>query len=81
MSEWNVEAFAMLLHEAGASAVLNGSSVNPYGDGFADWNDISEAARDGRRKQARWLMDNGVGRTGRAAPKPVPPKVDVSSKK
>lgn len=78
---WNMEVFAKLLHDAGAAAVLNGSSVNPYGDGYEGWEDISEDKREGRRLMARWLMDNGIGLTGRASPKTVPPRVDVSTRK
>ena len=80
MSDFNVEVFAKMLHEAGASAVKNGSSVNPYGDCYDGWDDISEAKREGRRIQARWLMDNGIGLVGKANPKAVPPRTDVSKK-
>lgn len=81
MSDFNVEVFAKMLHEAGASAVKNGSSVNPYGDCYDGWDDISEAKREGRRLQARALMDAGIGLVGRASPKAVPSHTDVSSKK
>jgi hypothetical protein len=74
-------ALAKLLHEAGASAVKNGASVNPYGDCYDGWEDITEAAREGRRMQARWLMERGIGLVGRASPKAVPPRIDVSEKK
>ena len=52
-----------------------------YGDGYEGWEDISEDKREGRRLMARWLMDNGIGLTGRASPKTVPPRVDVSTRK
>ena len=81
MSEWNVETFAKLLHEAGAAAVKNGASVNPYGDCYEGWEDVSEAKRERRRLQARWLMDNGIGPVGRPSPKTVPPRIDVSTRK
>ncbi len=81
MSDFNVETFAKLLHEAGAAAVKNGASVNPYGDCYDGWEDISEDKREGRRLQARALMDAGVGLVGRPAPKTVPPRIDVSGKK
>lgn len=81
MSDFNVEALAAMLHSAGAAAVKNGASVNPYGDGYAGWEDVSEAKREGRRLQARWLIDKGVGLVGRPAPKTIPPRVDVSNMK
>ena len=58
----NVEDFAKELHEAGRQAVEAGATVaaDKFGEKtrtFLEWNDISEQAREGRRIQARYLLN------------------------
>jgi hypothetical protein len=56
-----IEALAKVLHLAGKEAVLRGATVipNPM-QGFLEWNEISEGAKEGRRIQARYLLDRGL---------------------
>ena len=51
-----VEELAQELHAAGREAVERGLLVNNAGKPFLPWNEISEAAREGRRVQARYLL-------------------------
>lgn len=57
-NELDVNVFARELHEAGREAVKAGATVNPTGGGFLEWDEISEAAREGRRIQARYILSN-----------------------
>ena len=57
LKELSVEALAIELHEAGRKAVEEGLTVNPTGK-FLEWNEITEQAREGRRVQARYLLEN-----------------------
>lgn len=52
----DVETLARELHEAGRAAVEAGATVNPTGGRFLEWDEITEAAREGRRIQARHLL-------------------------
>lgn len=52
----DVETFAKELHAAGKEAVERGLVVNNLGKPFTTWDEISEAAREGRRVQARYLL-------------------------
>lgn len=51
------ETLAKELHEAGRAAVEAGATVNPTGGKFLEWDEISEQAREGRRIQARYLLE------------------------
>lgn len=58
----DVETIARDLHEAGREAVLKGATVghSVLGEparGFREWDEITEEAREGRRIQARWLLE------------------------
>ena len=53
----DVESLAKELHEAGRKAVESGATVNPTGGRFLEWDEISEHAREGRRIQARHLLE------------------------
>ncbi|MDR3166022.1 MAG: hypothetical protein LBU13_10645 [Synergistaceae bacterium] len=53
----NVETLAEELHEAGRAAVEAGATVNPTGSKFLEWDEITEQAREGRRIQARYLLE------------------------
>lgn len=53
----DAERLARELHEAGREAVERGAVVNRVpGQPFLGWDEISEAAREGRRIQARYLL-------------------------
>jgi sugar phosphate isomerase/epimerase len=59
----DVETLARDLHEAGREAVEKGATVAAAHHGektrtFLGWDEITEEARDGRRIQARWLLDH-----------------------
>lgn len=54
----DVELFAIALHEAGREAVNAGATVNPTGERFLEWDEVSEQAREGRRIQARQILKN-----------------------
>ena len=59
---WGTEDLAKILHEAGRKAVEQGNTVaaDKFGDPsrkFLEWDEISESAREGRRIQARYLLD------------------------
>ncbi|WP_281679801.1 hypothetical protein [Synergistes jonesii] len=61
-SENDVETLARELHEARRAAVEAGATVaaEKFGDRarkFLEWNEITEAAREGRRIQARCLLN------------------------
>jgi hypothetical protein len=56
------EMLAKALHEAGRAAVEAGNTVaaEKFGEQtrkFLAWDEITEPAREGRRIQARWLLD------------------------
>lgn len=58
-----VEDMARVLHESGREAVKRGQTVafDKLGDSatrFVEWDEISENAREGRRCQARFLIDH-----------------------
>lgn len=53
----DVEMLAKELHEAGREAVKAGTTVNPTGGHFLEWDEITEQAREGRRIQARHLLE------------------------
>ena len=54
----SVDDLAMALHEAGRAAVAAGAMVNPNTHArFLEWDEIEEKAREGRRIQARYLLD------------------------
>lgn len=60
-----IENLAKILHEAGRKAVEQGNTVaaNKFGDPsrkFLEWDEISESAREGRRIQARYLLERFV---------------------
>lgn len=57
-----VESLARDLHEAGREAVEKGATVAAAHHGektrtFLGWDEITEEAREGRRIQARWLLE------------------------
>ena len=59
----NIEDLAKDLHEAGRAAVEAGNTVaaTKFGEQtrkFLEWDEISEEAREGRRIQAVWFMNN-----------------------
>lgn len=58
----DVESLALSLHEACRAAVEAGATVaaEKFGEQtrkFLEWNEITEPAREGRRIQARWLLE------------------------
>lgn len=58
-----IEDFAKAIHESGMEAVSKGQTVafENLGDtatAFLEWHEITEAAREGRRSQARWLLEH-----------------------
>jgi len=61
MKEKKVEMLAMLLHEGGRKAVETGKVLvkpkDPGGRPFMEWFDLPEHAKEGRRIQARFLLD------------------------
>mgnify|MGYP006905632481 CR=1 FL=1 len=54
-----VERLAQALHDAGRAAVEGGLTVGRGPQVFVGWSDIPEAAREGRRVQARVLLGAG----------------------
>lgn len=52
----DVNRMARALHEAGREAVEKGATVNPTGGHFIEWDELSDAAREVRRIQARNLL-------------------------
>ena len=57
------ESLARMLHEAGRKAVEAGNTVaaEQFGEQtrtFIEWDDLSEPAREGRRIQADYLLEN-----------------------
>jgi hypothetical protein len=53
-----IEELARALHEAGREAVQGGYVVNVVkGQPFFEWDELPEPAKEGRRIQARWLME------------------------
>ena len=58
----SIEEFAIMLHEAGREAVLQKKTVTNVDlkiktpNKFIEWKDLSEAAKGGRRIQARFLL-------------------------
>jgi hypothetical protein len=70
MFDFAVEKLAQLLHEAGREAVARGLVVRtdvPVRP-FVEWPDLAEFAREGRRVQARYLIDHGNINGGGEAP-------------
>jgi hypothetical protein len=58
----DIETLARELHEAGRAAVEQGATVAAakFGDPsrkFLEWDEITEEAREGRRIQARYLLN------------------------
>ena len=58
----DIEYLAKQLHEAGREAVLNGNTVaaDKFGEKtrkFLEWEEITENAREGRRVQARHVLN------------------------
>lgn len=58
----NEETLARELHEAGRAAVEAGQTVaaEKFGEmtcKFLEWDEITEPAREGRRIQARYLLE------------------------
>lgn len=58
----DTETLAKELHEAGRAAVEAGATVaaDKFGEKtrkFLEWDEISESAREGRRIQARYLLE------------------------
>jgi len=58
----NVETLAKILHEAGREAVLKNKVVKkdgaPLGQiKFLEWNELTVDAQEGRRIQARYILD------------------------
>jgi hypothetical protein len=58
----DVESLALSLHKAGRAAVEAGATVaaEKFGEQtrkFLEWAEITEPAREGRRIQARWLLE------------------------
>lgn len=57
-----VEELSRALHEAGREAVIAGATVAAERHGektrtFIEWDDLTEKAREGRRIQARYLIE------------------------
>jgi hypothetical protein len=57
----NAEELACVLHEAGREAVLNNKVLKKDGAPagkikFVEWEDLPEDAKEGRRIQARYLL-------------------------
>ena len=60
--EVDIDVLAHELHEAGRAAVEAGNTVaaEKFGEQtrkFMEWDEITEPAREGRRIQARYLLD------------------------
>jgi len=60
-----IEDLAKELHEAGREAVEKGATVaaDKFGEKtrtFMGWNDITENSREGRRIQARYLLERYI---------------------
>ena len=53
----DAEKLAKEIHEAGRRPVEVVTVLNPIGCRFIEWNDLSDAARDGYRIQARHLIN------------------------
>ena len=58
----DIERLAQELHEAGRAAYEAGATVAQSmraekSFSFIEWDDLTEAAREGRRIQARYLLD------------------------
>lgn len=61
----DVEHLAHLLHEAGRAAVMAGATVaqehhKDKSFPFIEWEDLTEHAKEGRRIQARFLLDRFI---------------------
>jgi hypothetical protein len=52
-----IEELAKILHEAGREAVQKNCLVNPSSKGFIEWGDLNDQAKEGRRIQARYLLE------------------------
>lgn len=53
----DIEKLAKEIHEAGRRAMDVGAALNPTGCRFIEWYDLNDAIRDGRRIQARHLIN------------------------
>ncbi len=61
----NIEDLAKELHEAGREAVEKGATVasDKFGEKtrtFMGWDEITENAREGRRIQAKYLLERYI---------------------
>lgn len=68
--ERQTESLARVLHEAGREAVQRALVLNkvPGGQPFVEWDQLPEHACEGRRIQARYLLDRGLIITQRLPP-------------
>jgi len=58
----DTEELAKVLHEAGRAAVESGNTVaaEKFGDKtrrFLEWDEVTEAVREGRRIQSRFILE------------------------
>jgi hypothetical protein len=57
----DVQSLARLLHEAGREAVQRALVLNKVpGQSFREWPELPEEAREGRRVQARFLLQRNL---------------------
>jgi len=57
----DVESLARVLHAAGKEAVEKGAVVNRVpGQPFLEWDELPTHAQEGRRIQARYLLERGM---------------------
>lgn len=57
--DYRTEALAKSLHEAGREAVEKKKVVNPNTyPRFLEWNELAEHMKEGRRIQARYLLEH-----------------------
>jgi hypothetical protein len=68
------ESLAMALHEAGREAVEKGITVSAQKFGeearrYTEWDELAEPAKEGRRMQARFMLERY--RITRKAPEPI----------
>jgi hypothetical protein len=59
-----VEDLAFILHESGREAVRRNLVLNreELARPFIEWGDLPEHAKEGRREQARYLIEHGAVR-------------------
>jgi hypothetical protein len=60
--ERQIESLARILHEAGREAVARALVLNkvPGGQAFVEWDQLPEHACEGRRIQARYLLERDL---------------------